>query len=184
MATISTEESAVPNEKSNERLAGETKEDNKPGLQTSPEEPANIVEMKTEEANGKAGEVKPVEEALVVAVAATTGCEDEDQLVPEFEKEEKKILEQHRPADCDATVDNAVKEMKLEQGDESQSSISDCMKSKAASNDGAEEKSGTRSMELGNKRRTSVEMSSSDGEPLSRMDSEDRLVLLVISLCS
>ncbi|XP_062318579.1 zinc finger protein AEBP2 isoform X1 [Osmerus eperlanus] len=175
MATISTEESAVQNEKSNKRLAGETKEDDKTGLQTSPEQPANIVEMKTEEADGMAGEVKPAEEALVVAVAATTGCEDEEQLVPEFDKEDKNILEQHSPADCDATVDNAVKEMKLEQGDESQSSISDCMKSKAASNDGAEEKSGTRSMELGNKRRTSVEMSSSDGEPLSRMDSEDSI---------
>lgn len=65
-----------------------------------------------------------------------------------------------------------MKALKEEPDDDSRSSGIDCDKSTSASEDG-DKGSGS---DLGDKRRSSLEVSSSDGEPLSRMDSEDRLV--------
>lgn len=63
-----------------------------------------------------------------------------------------------------------MKALKEEPDDDSRSSGIDCEKSTSASEDGEKGSGG----ELGDKRRSSLEVSSSDGEPLSRMDSEDR----------
>ncbi|XP_033824311.1 zinc finger protein AEBP2-like isoform X2 [Periophthalmus magnuspinnatus] len=68
--------------------------------------------------------------------------------------------------------ENTAKEAKEEPGEESRcEEVMDCEKSKAE--DG--EKSSSAGGEIGDKRRPSVEISSSDGEPLSRMDSEDSI---------
>lgn len=81
--------------------------------------------------------------------------------------ESNKSPEQRSHAICNGTGDGTG-EPKQEQREENVSSPSDCMKSKS---DDCTDKT-----EHGLKRRASVEMSSSDGEPLSRMDSEDRFV--------
>lgn len=77
--------------------------------------------------------------------------------------------------------DGQPKEAKEEPGEDSRCSGMECEKSKAAGEDS--DKPGSSSSGGGggggaelDKRRPSVEISSSDGEPLSRMDSEDRWV--------
>uniref|UniRef100_A0A1A8LD19 AE binding protein 2 n=1 Tax=Nothobranchius pienaari TaxID=704102 RepID=A0A1A8LD19_9TELE len=70
------------------------------------------------------------------------------------------------------TGDISIKDAKEEPDDDSsRCSGIDCEKSAAVGNEG--EKPGGGGGELGDKRRTSLEISSSDGEPLSRLDSED-----------
>nr|XP_020480400.1 zinc finger protein aebp2-like isoform X2 [Monopterus albus] len=82
---------------------------------------------------------------------------------------------QQNPGDVnnDPANDNTVKEAKEEPGEDSRCSAIDCEKSKTVCEDG--EKASVGGAELGDKRRPSVEISSSDGEPLSRMDSEDSI---------
>lgn len=73
--------------------------------------------------------------------------------------------------------DSRPKEAKEEPGEDSRCSGMECEKSKAVCEDGDKPGgSGGGGAELDNKRRPSLEISSSDGEPLSRMDSEDRWV--------
>ncbi|XP_053742180.1 zinc finger protein aebp2-like isoform X1 [Synchiropus splendidus] len=69
--------------------------------------------------------------------------------------------------------ESATKEAKAEPAEENRCLVVECEKSKAGSDEADKPSSG--SAELGDKRRPSVEMSSSDGEPLSRMDSEDSI---------
>ncbi|XP_034144173.1 zinc finger protein aebp2 isoform X2 [Esox lucius] len=147
------------------------------------------------------GDVKSADEAVaaeaVVVTAATVSAGDEDAeqevLGCELSKSEENspaLEEQTVLADGEDTsetvVDDGVKEIKPEPREESQSPVtvlSDCLvKSKGTTSDDApeptEEKTSTGGGDRGelavtDKRRASVEMSSSDGEPLSRMDSED-----------
>lgn len=73
--------------------------------------------------------------------------------------------------------DSRPKEAKEEPGEDIRCSGMECEKSKAVCEDGDKPGgSGGAGAELDNKRRPSLEISSSDGEPLSRMDSEDRWV--------
>ncbi|XP_075883521.1 zinc finger protein AEBP2-like isoform X2 [Nelusetta ayraudi] len=72
--------------------------------------------------------------------------------------------------------DSRPKEAKEEPGEDIRCSGMECEKSKAACEDGDKPGgSGGAGAELDNKRRPSLEISSSDGEPLSRMDSEDSI---------
>ncbi|XP_054631390.1 zinc finger protein AEBP2-like isoform X6 [Dunckerocampus dactyliophorus] len=67
---------------------------------------------------------------------------------------------------------DTLKGAKEEPGEESRCSGMDCDKTKASCED---DKVNGGDGELGEKRRPSLEISSSDGEPLSRMDSEDSI---------
>lgn len=71
-----------------------------------------------------------------------------------------------------------MKALKEEPDDDSRSSGIDCDKSTSASEDGDKGSGG----DLGDKRRSSLEVSSSDGEPLSRMDSEDSVCSTTIEM--
>uniref|UniRef100_A0A3B3R480 C2H2-type domain-containing protein n=1 Tax=Paramormyrops kingsleyae TaxID=1676925 RepID=A0A3B3R480_9TELE len=116
----------------------------------------------------------------VVAAVRAMGAGDDD----EEEEEEEMVCEltgagespeQQSPASCSDAGDGTEKEPKREQRDESESSPGDRVKGKG--DDTAGKSAGGGSHRAGgDKRRASVEMSSSDGEPLSRMDSEDRSV--------
>lgn len=129
----------------------------------------------------EADEEKPATEAdkaTATAEAATdAGAAAEETVVPQ--EPESKPETRGSPAEgCDELAgDNAAKETKEESGEDSRSSGLDCEKSKSLGEDGEKPGGGGGGGgELGDKRRPSVEMSSSDGEPLSRMDSEDRSV--------
>ncbi|XP_020515658.2 zinc finger protein aebp2 [Labrus bergylta] len=173
----------VKNEGNEERAVGS--EEKEEGL-TEPEteKPSGSrVEPKMEEADAEAGEEKPAAAAdkaaseavetdsgaLPVEPEATAAAEDRE-LEPEPESQESE-------GDCITEPSNnntAVKEAKEEPGEDSRCSGTECEKSKTVCED-VKKPTGGGDGELGDKRRPSVEISSSDGEPLSRMDSEDSI---------
>lgn len=170
-------------------LPAETKEGNgeekeKALAEPETEEQRTSVEMKMEEADAEAGEEKPAaaadkatSEAVTDDRAATVN--QEETAAPE--EPELKPEPQQSPGHGSSELanDNALKEAKEEPGEDSRCSGIDCEKSKTICEDGEKPSGGGGGGgggELGDKRRPSVEISSSDGEPLSRMDSEDRLV--------
>ncbi|XP_072571248.1 zinc finger protein AEBP2 isoform X2 [Paramormyrops kingsleyae] len=124
----------------------------------------------------------------VVAAVRAMGAGDDD----EEEEEEEMVCEltgagespeQQSPASCSDAGDGTEKEPKREQRDESESSPGDRVKGKG--DDTAGKSAGGGSHRAGgDKRRASVEMSSSDGEPLSRMDSEDSTLMDMDSTAS
>ncbi|KAM4618839.1 zinc finger protein AEBP2 isoform 2-T2 [Polymixia lowei] len=182
MATIATEETLAPSENNDEPLAGkredEGREKEKGPLDAKTEEPGGSVEPKMEGADGEAGDEKPAAAEEAAAEAVTDAAAVNQEASVAAEEPEQKSEARQSPVDCSGPAnDNTVKEIKEEQREESQSPGIDCEKSKAICED-AEKSSSSSSGgggELGDKRRASVEMSSSDGEPLSRMDSEDSI---------
>ncbi|XP_070829113.1 zinc finger protein AEBP2-like [Chaetodon trifascialis] len=172
--TLSTESDVQPVE-TNEG-DGEEKEN---GLnEPETEEPGSSVEPKMEEVDAEAGEEKPAAAADKAASEAVTNdsavtANQEAAAAPE--ESEQKPESQQSPGDGnnDSVGDNALKETKEEPGEDSRCSGMDCEKSKTVCEDGEKPSGG--GGELGDKRRPSVEMSSSDGEPLSRVDSEDSI---------
>ncbi|KAI4824985.1 hypothetical protein KUCAC02_020690 [Chaenocephalus aceratus] len=152
------------------------------------EEPRSSVEPKMEGVEVEAGEEKPAaerqeageeklaaerQEAEAEAVTAYSvevnqgeTAVEEPELKPEEKPEEKQSPEDGN--NIPAANDNAIKDAKEQPGQVN------CEKSKAVCEDGEKPVGG--GGELDDKRRPSVEISSSDGEPLSRIDSEDRLV--------
>ncbi len=173
-------ESDVPSVATNEG-DGEEKEK---GL-TEPEtgEPCSSVEPKMEEVDAEASEEKPAAAADKAASEAVTD-DSAVTLTVTLEataaSEEPSQKSEPLPSPGDVNVNNehvsvdAMKETKEESGEDSRCSGTDSEKSKTVCED-VEKPSGGGG-ELGDKRRPSVEISSSDGEPLSRVDSEDRLV--------
>ncbi|XP_036373949.1 zinc finger protein AEBP2-like [Megalops cyprinoides] len=164
-----------PSSESGALLSGEAEEKTQ-GLQAPKEEPVDSEAIKMEEADGEQregeGDVKPPVVPEITEAAAAVGSTGEDE-----EEEEDmgceltgagESPEQRSPESCSDTGDGAEKELKQEQREENESSSSES--SKPGKGDDGTEKNGTSS-----KRRASVEMSSSDGEPLSRMDSEDSI---------
>ncbi len=163
---------------------GEEKEKGLAGPETG--EPRSGVEPKMEEVDAEAGEEKPAAAADKAASEAVTDegavtASQEATAAPE--EPEQKPDSQQSPVDgnSEPAGDNAAKEAKEEPGEDSRCSGIDCEKSKTACEDGEKPSGG--GGELGDKRRPSVEISSSDGEPLSRMDSEDRLVGVFLDQC-
>uniref|UniRef100_UPI0037E8A9D1 zinc finger protein aebp2-like n=1 Tax=Semicossyphus pulcher TaxID=241346 RepID=UPI0037E8A9D1 len=158
---------------------GEGKEEGLTEPETE-EPPGSCVEPKMEEVDAEAGEEKPAaatdkaaseaivtdDSAVTVDQEATTAAEEPEQ---KPESQESPVEGNNEPAN-----DNTIKEAKEEPGEDSRCSGIDCEKSKTVCEDG-EKASGGGDGELGDKRRPSVEISSSDGEPLSRMDSEDSI---------
>ncbi|XP_041652400.1 zinc finger protein AEBP2-like isoform X2 [Cheilinus undulatus] len=193
MAAAETEETPaqtagddVPPAETNEGNGVEKEE----GL-TEPEtdEPTvSSVEPKMEEVDAEAGEEKPAEaaaeaadkaasEAVVTGDGAVMVEPEETAAAGEQEQEpEQKTESQESPGDFndEPANDSTTKEAKEEPGEDSRCSGIDCEKSKTVCED-VEKPSGGGDGELGDKRRPSVEISSSDGEPLSRMDSEDSI---------
>lgn len=127
----------------------------------------NVVGVEAE-----AVEEEPALEAGEAASEAATdvgGTGDEEATAP---SKEPTAESQHSTGEVNNESDgNTTKGGKQEPGEESRCSA-EYGKSKAAGEDGEKNSSGDG--ELGDKRRSSVEISSSDGEHLSRMDSEDR----------
>ncbi|XP_071380287.1 zinc finger protein AEBP2-like [Centroberyx affinis] len=180
MAATATEETPALSITDDEPLAEKTAEEDQEKEKGLPEpkieEPGGGVEPKMEEADGEPGEEQPAaaaEEAAAEAVTdAAVTANQEATAAPE--EPEQKSEPQQSPGDCNGPAsDNTVKDIKEEQREESRSPGIDCEKSKTVCEDGEKPSGG--GGELGDKRRPSVEMSSSDGEPLSRMDSEDSI---------
>ncbi|XP_037623375.1 zinc finger protein AEBP2 isoform X2 [Sebastes umbrosus] len=115
------------------------------------------------------------EGAVTVSLEEATAAPEEPEQKPESQGEGNEL-----PAnDNNSLKEEAVKEEPG--GEDSRGSGINCEKSKTVCEDGEKASGGSGgsggsgSGELGDKRRPSVEISSSDGEPLSRMDSEDSI---------
>ncbi|XP_049928295.1 zinc finger protein AEBP2-like [Epinephelus moara] len=160
---------------------GGVEEKEKAPAEPEREEPGSSVEPKMEEADTEAGEEKPAaaadkaaSEAVTDDGAVTANQEAEEAAaVAAPEEPEQKPESQPSPGEgnTEPASDTALKEAKEEPGEDSRCSGINCEKSKTVCEDGEKAGGG----ELGDKRRPSVEISSSDGEPLSRMDSEDSI---------
>lgn len=125
------------------------------------EEPGGSVEPKKEEANAEAGEETPgaaADKAPSEAVTEAAGDNIQESVAAPEEAEARE------PKSEEPNNEPAMKEVKEEPGEER----------RCAGIDGEKPSGG--GGEMSDKRRPSVEISSSDGEPLSRMDSEDRWV--------
>lgn len=149
------------------------------------EEPGSNVEMKMVGLQAEAGEEQP-------AVAADKAASEEVKNVAVMVNQEATATSMELQSESRQSFgfgnnepenSKTIKEAKEEPGEESQCSGMDCDKSKTSnvSEDGEKPCGGVGT--LGDKRRSSVEISSSDGEPLSRMDSEDRLVGKLTGSC-
>ncbi|XP_075996800.1 zinc finger protein AEBP2-like isoform X2 [Genypterus blacodes] len=141
------------------------------------EEPDGGVEVKMEEA--EAGEEKPAAEAEKAATQAGTDGAVTDSLQATATAEPQREPEA-RQSPGEEGAEPAGDRTKEEQREESHcAGMEECEKSKSVCEDGEKASGGGGGggggEELGDKRRPSVEMSSSDGEPLSRMDSEDSI---------
>ncbi|XP_027128756.1 zinc finger protein AEBP2 isoform X2 [Larimichthys crocea] len=189
MAAAAPEETPAPSAESDVQPAetnGGAAEEKEKGLgEQETEEPRSSVEPKMEEADAEAGEEKPAAAADKAASEAVTddgggggGVTVNEEAKAAPEEAEQKPEAQQSPGGGNSeptTGDNTMKEAKEEPGEDSRCSGLDCEKSssKTVCEDG--EKASSGGGELGDKRRPSVEISSSDGEPLSRMDSEDSI---------
>ncbi|XP_056243731.1 zinc finger protein aebp2-like [Seriola aureovittata] len=182
MAAAATEETPALSTE-NDALTVETNEGNgeeiEKGLtEAETEEPGSSVEPKMEEVDAQAGEDKLAEAADKAASEAVTDDKAvtvnlEATAAPE-EPEQKPELEQSSGgSNNEPATGNTMKEVKEEPGEDSRCSGIDSEKSKTVCEDSEKPSGG--GGELGDKRRPSVEISSSDGEPLSRMDSEDSI---------
>ncbi|XP_026167705.1 zinc finger protein aebp2 isoform X1 [Mastacembelus armatus] len=145
------------------------------------EQPSSSVEPKMEEVDAEAGEDKPAAAADKAVSEAVTGdgvVTGNEEATTAPEEPEQKPESQQSPGDgnSEPADESTMKEAKEEPGEDSRFSGIDCEKSKTVCEDGEKPSGG--GGELGDKRRSSVEVSSSDGEPLSRMDSEDSSTMM------
>ncbi|KAK9516497.1 hypothetical protein VZT92_024421 [Zoarces viviparus] len=182
MAAAATEEATALSVE-NDAPPVETNE-GKDEARTEPETvgPGGSVEPKVEAVDAEAGEEKKPAGA---AGKASSEAATDDGAVPlnreataapeEPERNMEILQEMLGEGNNGPVVDNALKEAKEEPGEGSQCSGINCEKSKTVSEDAEKASGGGGGGELGDKRRPSVEISSSDGEPLSRMDSEDSI---------
>lgn len=141
------------------------------------EERSSGVETKMEAAEADQEEEKP-------AASTDRQAKSEEAAVAMDESRDETTAAVEEPEPCqrstelgggDTADDSQPKGAKEEPGEDSRCSGMECEKSKAVCEDGDKPGGGGGGAEL-DKRRPSVEISSSDGEPLSRMDSEDRWV--------
>ncbi|KAK5604704.1 Zinc finger protein aebp2 [Crenichthys baileyi] len=166
-------ESDVPPSESNE-ADGEKKKNGSTEPET--EQAVSAAEPKMEDLDAEADEKKPTAAAAADKAAKEVGNEDAAPTVTQeitSAHEEPELRPQSRPSLGDRNDEPngeiTMKDLKEEQDDDSRSSGIDSDKSTSASEDGEKGSGG----DVGDKRRSSVEVSSSDGEPLSRLDSED-----------
>ncbi|XP_024138174.1 zinc finger protein AEBP2 isoform X2 [Oryzias melastigma] len=172
MAAVTSGEEAEQTASSDIACEGGNDEKKENGL-TEPEteQHNSSSEPKMEEVAAESGEDKPVEAA---SKAAGEAAADDTASTPAT-KETTAATEEpetHSRTE-DGNSENTMKDTKVEPEEDSRSSGMDCEKSITVCEDG--EKPSNGGGEMGDKRRPSEEMSSSDGEPLSRMDSEDSI---------
>ncbi|KAG8012753.1 Zinc finger protein AEBP2 [Nibea albiflora] len=184
MAAAAAEETPALSAESDVRPVEKTEamaEEKEKGLggEQETEEPRSSVEPKMEEVDAEAGEEKPAAAADKAASEAATDdgavtVNEEAKAAPEEAEHKPETQPSPGGGNNEPAGDNTMKEAKEEPGEDSRCSGLDCEKStKTVCEDGEKPSSG--GGELGDKRRPSVEISSSDGEPLSRMDSEDSI---------
>ncbi|XP_026031322.1 zinc finger protein aebp2-like isoform X2 [Astatotilapia calliptera] len=182
MASAASEEApALSDEKDVPTVAtnngnGEEKENGPTEPET--EQPDGSLEPKMEAVEAEVCEEKPAADSDKAAseVVSDDGVSLGDKEVTNAPGEPEPVTEpQQSPGDghSEPTGDSTIKDAKEETGEDSRSSGTDSEKSKTVSEDG--DKASAGGGEMGDKRRASVEISSSDGEPLSRMDSEDSI---------
>ncbi|XP_071351444.1 zinc finger protein AEBP2-like isoform X2 [Trachinotus anak] len=170
----STENDAPPEE--TDQGPGEEREKGLPAAEA--EEPGGSVEPKMEEVDAEAGEEKLAEAAEKAAGEAVTGdsavtVNREATAAPEEPEQKLEAEQSSGDGNSEPADGSTVKETKEEPGEDSRCPERDCEKSKTVCEDSDKPSGGAG--ELGDVRRPSVEISSSDGEPLSRMDSEDSI---------
>ncbi|KAM4554293.1 zinc finger protein aebp2-like isoform 1-T1 [Fundulus diaphanus] len=180
-------ESDVPPSETTE-ADGEQKENGSTEPET--EQAVRSAEPKMEDVDAEAGEENSAAAAVASDEAARdVGKEDAAPTVPQEATAAHGELELElrlRPSlgDNDQSGEITMKDLKEEPDDDSRSSGIDCGKSTSASEDGEKSSSSgsSSSGDLGDKRRSSMEVSSSDGEQLSRMDSEDSVCSTTIEM--
>ncbi|KAM7396926.1 hypothetical protein PAMP_019929 [Pampus punctatissimus] len=172
MAATATEETPTLSVVNEETTECDAQEKEKGLTEPETEKPGSSIEPKTLVTEVEASEEKPTaaaDKAPSEAVTEDAVTFNQDATAAPEEAEQKPETPES-PGDSggndEAVGDNTTKEAKEEPGE-------DCEKNKPGCED-AEKPSGGAG-ELDDKRRPSVEISSSDGEPLSRMDSEDSI---------
>ncbi|XP_063073140.1 zinc finger protein AEBP2 isoform X2 [Engraulis encrasicolus] len=177
MATTSTdgtEQESSSKSDQNQTLENEKSEEKAEG-QASEQEPVGDETVKMDVNGGEEGATEadkkpsPAPEVSPETTPTTVTPKEESDMGNNMDcdlAESGKSPAEGSKANCNGTG-VGTGELKQEQREENVSSPSDCTKSKA---DECTDKT-----DHGIKRRASVEMSSSDGEPLSRMDSEDSI---------
>ncbi|CAL8359531.1 unnamed protein product [Lota lota] len=182
MATTASEETQVPSAQEDETNRKHEGESRREGMtrdlpESKMEQPGDSVEPKMEDADAETGETPAAAAPEAVAQATTDAAAAN-------EEETADDLEKPAPRDCEVSSSDSqmVKPIKEEQREDSRSPEMNSEKSKAVCEDSDKNSGGGGGGELSDKRRTSVEMSSSDGEPLSRMDSEDSISSTLMEL--
>ncbi|XP_056273125.1 zinc finger protein aebp2-like isoform X2 [Pseudoliparis swirei] len=178
-ATEGTTALAVENDATSaETTAAEGRGEPEPG---EPGEPGRSAAPKMEAVDAEAGEEKP---AAAAGEAASEAVTDGSAVTVCPGEPEQKIELQETPGggNENPAADSALKEAKEEPGAGGRCSGINCEKSKTVREDG--EKPGGGGGALGDERRPSLEISSSDGEPLSRMDTEDSTLMEMESTVS
>ncbi|XP_029486104.1 zinc finger protein AEBP2-like isoform X2 [Oncorhynchus nerka] len=166
--TNGTEQDSTPANEQNGTLAKGENMNNKQGPADSKQEPGdNEDETEMDVSNGDSKEEKPsvAPEVAKESVLPTENGNKEDEPACELSEPVKSPVE-GIPASSTETGESTV-ELNQEQREESVSS--------PPSSDKTKSEESTEKTDHGIKRRASVEISSSDGEPLSRMDSEDSI---------
>ncbi|XP_036800474.1 zinc finger protein AEBP2 isoform X2 [Oncorhynchus mykiss] len=167
VTTNRTEQDSTPANEQNGTLAKGENRNNKQGPADSKQEPGdNEDETEMDVSNGDSKEEKlsVAPEVAKESVLPTENGNKEDEPACELSEPVKSPVE-GIPASSTETGESTV-ELNQEQREESVSSL--------PSSDKTKSEESTEKTDHGIKRRASVEISSSDGEPLSRMDSEDR----------
>ncbi|XP_020307913.2 zinc finger protein AEBP2 isoform X1 [Oncorhynchus kisutch] len=168
VTTNGTEQDSTPANEQNGTLAKGENRNNKQGPADSKQEPGdNEDETEMDVSNGDSKEEKPsvAPEVAKESVLPTENGNKEDEPACELSEPVKSPVE-GIPASSTETGESTV-ELNQEQREESVSS--------PPSSDKTKSEESTEKTDHGIKRRASVEISSSDGEPLSRMDSEDSI---------
>ncbi|XP_042156133.1 zinc finger protein AEBP2 isoform X2 [Oncorhynchus tshawytscha] len=170
VTTNGTEQDSTPANKQNGTLAKGENRNNKQGPADSKQEPGdNEDETEMDVSNGDGKEEKPsvAPEVAKESVLPTENGNKEDEPACELSEPVKSPVE-GIPASSTETGESTVElNQEQEQREESVSS--------PPSSDKTKSEESTEKTDHGIKRRASVEISSSDGEPLSRMDSEDSI---------
>lgn len=178
MASATSDASEQDSAKAGDQIGPVNDEEKDEGLRSEDQEPVDSENVKMDE-NCELNGVARKEQAM----AATDECKETPSSgkgsgvegdAEEGMETKPEVLKKCQEQTCSDRMEcsaDVTGEQKQEQREENVSSPVECTASKGEE---CSDKTGN-----GIKRRASVEISSSDGEPLSRMDSEDRFVHLM-----
>ncbi|MGH0148674.1 UNVERIFIED_CONTAM: hypothetical protein FKN15_020619 [Acipenser sinensis] len=167
------QDSPSPSNENGAPPLGETQDELR-GLQLQEQKQSDEEKM---EAGGEGNGEREVRGEGDGKAAAAEEEDEEEEIGSVSAGGEEETSEQQSPASSSETGDGPEKGIKREQREEFESVSGDCNEKSKAAEDTIDKSSTTGGLtsEHANKRRASVEISSSDGEPLSRMDSEDSI---------